>query len=847
MEYFSLDGTWTLSTGSRVDERCTLPQDTTIPAAVPGTVHTDLLSAGLIPDPYVRDQERQQEWVGRTDWVYRRTFRLTRDFLNADRIELICEGLDTLASIEINGARIAQTRNAFRTHTFQLASLLKAGENEIAVRFSAPVSTALDLQSDRFYWHTGIDQERLSGVNHLRKSQCNFGWDWGPRCATAGIWRSIQLRSYNVAALDDIHVRQVELSEQSATLHVTATAARVGEAVPAALSVTLRIGDDTVAAGSASCTADPDVNEHSVHAGMSLHVAEPRLWWPNGMGAQPLYELVCDLLDESGELLDRVVRRVGLRTVRLLREQDEWGEQFAFEVNGVPVFAKGANWIPADTFVTRISDDHYRYLVESAATVHMNMLRVWGGGIYESDLFYDLCDEMGILVWQDFMFACSAYPADDEAFVDSVGEEVGEAIRRLRSHPSIALWCGNNELEQIHGCISTGSQLDVLGAMSRESYTQLFDVTMADLVRRYDPERAYWPSSPHTPGEKRADANDPRAGDAHLWMVWHGRQPFEAFRDCGHRFVSEFGFQSFPEPDAVAQFTDPEERNIASRTMEYHQRSPIGNDAIIQYMLAWFRLPVGDDMVLWVSQILQGLAVTSGVEHWRRSMPQTMGTLYWQLNDCWPGPSWSGIDWQGRWKALHYMIKRAYAPLLLSAVEDPDAGTVALFVSSDHGTRQWLTMEWRLWTTDGELISLGVEEVDSRVHSTTEVIELDFSEQIEQLGAENVLFFARLLDGETLLSSTMSSFVKPKHLELKDPEIQVELLDAENGSYRLTANRPALWVWTEVKGHDVSYTDRFFHLEPDIPHTVTTRPRDGRTPDWKNEDVLVYSLRNTYM
>ena len=846
MEYLSLDGRWTLSTGSHVDVACPVLPDEGIPAEVPGTVHTDLLAAGRIPDPYVRDQEQQQTWVGRTDWVYRRSFHITPEFLKKDRVELVCEGLDALATLTINGTRVAQTENAFIAHTFDAAPFLSPGENQIEVAFRAPVSAARESQDRRFFWHTGIDQERLSGGNHLRKSQCNFGWDWGPQCATCGIWRSMIVRSFDVASINDVHVRQVELSEESATVHVTAHASSYGETIPAALSVTLRLGGDIVAAGSASCTADSEADESLVLAGLSLHVAEPRLWWPNGMGDQPLYELVCDLIDESGDLLDRVVRYVGLRTIRLVRDNDEWGQQFAFEVNGIPVFIKGANWIPADTFPTRLADEQYIHLLDSAVSANMNMLRVWGGGIYESDQFYSLCDERGILVWQDFMFACSAYPADSDDFVDSVVQEISYNIRRLRSHPCIALWCGNNEMEQIHGCISTGSQLDALGAMSRESYTQLFDVRLADLVRRFDPERPYWPSSPHTPGEKRADANDPRSGDAHLWMVWHGRQPFEAYRESGHRFISEFGFQSFPEPQAVAKFAEPEERNITSRIMEYHQRSPIGNDAIIQYLLSWFRLPVGDDMVLWTSQILQGIAVTSGVEHWRRSIPRTMGTLYWQLNDCWPGPSWSSIDWEGRWKALHYMIRNAYAPFLLSAVEDQDDGTVTLFVTSDVGERKWLSLSWRLWTVDGELISLGVEEVDSRVRSTTEVITLDFSEQIEQLGAENVLFYARLFDGDSECSSSVTTFVRPKHLELKDPGIDVTLLDADAGHFQLVADRPALWVWGEAIGRDITYSDRFFHLEPDVPHIVTLGRQGNEDVSWKRKDFVVYSLRDTY-
>ena len=876
MNYLSLDGDWTLR---HADEKAPdrFPSDG-VRAVVPGCVHTDLLREGIIDDPYYRDNELAQMWVGETGWLYSRTFRVDSEFLSHERVELVCEGLDTLAEITVNGRSLGRVENAFRTWRFDVASVVSPGENTIEIRFDAPVPEAARRSEQEFYWHTGIGAERLLGVNHLRKSQCNFGWDWGPRCATSGIWRPIRLVAFDGGRIADLRVAQDSLTDDAAelTVHVTSDLAAAaanaggrrtgtrsgagaserrasdrasGDTTPSAVRVRAQLDGADVAVGTASLADGA--------AEVALHIAEPKRWWPNGAGEQTMYTVACDLLDEQGQVLDRHEKRIGLRSVRLVREPDEWGESFHFEVNGRPVFAKGANWIPADTFVTRVSVEHYRRLLQSAADAHMNMLRVWGGGIYEEDFFYDLCDELGLLVWQDFMFACAAYPTGDE-FLANITAEAEEQIRRLRHHPSVALWCGNNELEQIHPCIGDGEDARAGGAMTWEAYVHLFDELLAGCVAELDPERDYWPSSPHTPGAKRGDANDPNAGDAHLWMVWHGRQPFEAYRECEHRFNSEFGFQSFPEPEAVAKYAGPGERNITSRIMEHHQRSPIGNDAIVQYMLEWFQLPSREDMVLWTSQILQGLAVTYGVEHWRRSAPRGMGTIYWQLNDCWPVASWSSIDWEGRWKALHYLAVRAYAPLLLSTIVDDEAGTITLYVTSDEPQPCRADVQWKMWTVDGECIALGEEDVDIPAAGTVEVVSLEFDEQIEQLGAHSLILLGTLTRDGRVESDAMASFLRPKHLDLRDPQLRVQRQPMEGdiadaAGYRETwtieADKPALWVWPDVPGSDLRYSDRFFHLEPGTPRSVVVGARTAEAAareEWRKAVGRVYSLFDTY-
>ncbi|MFW6388197.1 MAG: beta-mannosidase, partial [bacterium] len=808
VHFFSLDGDWTLtpattshSLPARLAEH-DRGEEIRLKAVVPGCVHTDLLREGVIDDPYYRDNELSQMWVGETDWVFSRSFRVPAELLQCEYVELVFEGLDTLAEVVLNGRLLGRTDNAFRTWRFDVSDALANGENSIEVRFDAPVPAAARANEQDFYWHTGLGAERLAGINHLRKNQSNFGWDWGPRCATSGIWRPVRLEGVRGGRFAGMRVVQESLSDAAAQLCVQVTC----EGVTGAATVRARalLDSHDVAVGTAH------VDEHQ-QSEMSLHIAEPKWWWPNGSGEQVLYTIVCELLDEHGEVLDSRTRRVGLRSIRLVREEDTEGESFRFEVNGRPLYMKGANWIPADTFVTRVSAAHYRRLLEGAVSANMNMLRVWGGGIYEDEVFYDLCDELGLLVWQDFMFACAAYPADKPEFMANVREEAREQIIRLRDHACMALWCGNNEMEQIHPCIGDGEEARAAGAMTWESYEALFDRVLAELVEELHSEGAYWPSSPHTPGAKRGDANEPGSGDAHLWMVWHGRRPFEAYRECEHRFISEFGFQSFPEPQAVARYTAPGDRNVTSRIMEHHQRSPIGNDAIIQYMLEWFRLPSRPDMVLWVSQILQGLAVTYGVEYWRRNAPRTMGTLYWQLNDCWPVASWSSIDWEGRWKALHYMMARAYAPLLLSAVEDAEAGTIRLYVTSDEAQPCETLLTWRMWTVDGEVIALGEEDVDVPASGTVEVVTLEFDEQIGQLGAHTLVFFGELYRGDTRESDVMVTFVRPKHLDLRDPRLSVDRHPGEDGreQWVISAEKPALWVWPDLPGVDMRYSDRF--------------------------------------
>jgi len=823
-----LGGEWTLQQDGGEDG---------IRATVPGCVHTDLLAAGQIDDPFYRDNEDGLQWIAERDWVYRRSFEVTPELMAHDRVVLRCEGLDTLATVTLNGERVGRGDNMFRTWEFRVKDALQQGENHLEITFASPLRYIGEKSERRTLPEWGGPKEP-KGRAWLRKEPCSFGWDWGPVLATSGIWRPIYLLAWDTARITDLRVRQ---RHDSGRVDLT-----VQVEVEAAKDVQLEARASILFAGEVVNQQDSAVEENAVR--LRLTVEEPKLWWPNGLGDQPLYEVKVDLRGrgeaeaEEDTLLDSATRRIGLRTLRLDRHPDEWGESFQFVVNGVPFFARGANWIPADSFVTRMTRERYEALLRSAAEANMNMLRVWGGGIYEDDIFYDLCDELGICVWQDFMFACSAYPTFDEEFMRNVRFEAEDNIRRLRHHACLALWCGNNEIEQgLVGEDWTDEQ------MSWRDYQPLFDELLPKVVKDLDPDRDYWPSSSHTPCGDREHANNPSCGDAHLWAVWHGRRPFEWYRTCEHRFNSEFGFQSFPEPRTAHSYTDPGDRNVTSYVMEHHQRSNVGNALIMHYLLDWFRLPTSFDTTLWLSQILQGMAITYAVEHWRRTMPRGMGTLYWQLNDTWPVASWSSIDYYGRWKALQHLAKRFFSPVLVSGLEDLDSGTVEVHITSDLRADRTGELTWTL--TDLEGVKIAGETVTANIPAQQDAIvaQLDLKEHLESHGPRNLLLWLALR-GEGFSSSNLVLFARPKHLELREPNLQAEVEETGDGSFTVTlrSERPALWAWVSLRDADARLSDNFVHVRPDAAVSLQLKPDQPMSRDELQSQLIVKSLADTY-
>lgn len=800
MQIFSLNGEWNLAKANDTN--------LTYPAPVPGVVHQALLAADVIPDPFYRDQEVEQFWVGETDWLYTREFVINETLLAHDKVLLRCHGLDTLATIEINGTIIGRTDNMFRTYEIDVKEALQAGSNTIKVLFASPMNYLIEQESEHGILPTwSVGAHRINGGNYLRKEPCNFGWDWGPMLVTSGIWRDIELVGFDSARVADIHVIQ-DHQPNRVNLTVQLSIQQLRE-TPIQADISLKYADDIV--------AEQIIQIDESNFTVDLAIMNPHLWWIAGLGEQPLYDLEVVLTDQQGTVLDTQSKRIGLRTLELVRQPDKWGESFHFTINGVPFFTKGANWIPGDVYAPNLSHEKLNMLLQAAVDANMNMLRVWGGGLYESDEFYDLCDELGIAVWQDFIFACGTYPTYNAEFMANVRAEAEDNVRRIRHHASLALWCGNNEIEQ--GLVMD-EWTDV--SMSWEDYGKLFDVLLPEVVSQLDPQTDYWPGSPHSPcGERLFWANQ-TCGDTHLWDVWHKRAPFEWYRSRQDRFVSEFGFQSFPEPQTVYEFTEPGDRNLTSYVMEHHQRSGIGNSTIVHYMLDWFRLPTSFEANIWLSHILQGMAIKYAVEHWRRNMPRTMGTLYWQHNDLWPGPSWSSLDWHVNWKALHYMARDFYAPVLVSALEHSDTHTIDFHVTNDKLEAFAGTIKWYAVDFSGSLLEEGRIEAAVSANSTQLIETIDCADLVTEYGVRNLLIFVELEQDGVLISRNLVHFARPKHLELIEPDIQMSLVANSDGTtdLQLVSGKPALWVWFETDRTDIKWSDSFFHLAPHKPSTV---------------------------
>jgi beta-mannosidase len=822
MRTLSLNGKWSLERPGRHKKYS---------AAVPGDVYGDLLRNKAIPDPYFRDNELDLQWIGETDWIYSRTFNLSKKVLEHDRVLLRCDGLDTLASITINGRVIGRADNMFRTWEFDVKDGLKAGQNTIKIHFSAASQFVRQKREERELPQWGQPGGVLGG-NYIRKEQCNFGWDWGPCLVTCGIWRDIYLVAYSHARLADVHISQTH-GNKAIELEARLVVEKIRRG-----RLTARV---TIQRGKFQATKKVVLNGKS--AGLKMMVKNPELWWPNGMGPQPLYKVLVELMDDSGLSLDTWERKIGLRTLRLDRHEDEWGESFQFMVNGLSFFAKGANWIPAEAILSRLTGNDYERLISDSVHANMNMLRVWGGGIYEDDRFYELCDEYGICIWQDFMFACASYPTFDPDFMKNVRAEAEDNIRRLRHHPSLALWCGNNELEMgLVGDKWTES------TMSWTDYKKLFDKLLPDLVAKLDPDHDYWPSSPHSPTGDRARHYNPDCGDAHLWAVWHGEQPFEWYRRCGHRFNSEFGFQSFPEPKTVNRYTVPEDRNVTTYIMEHHQRSNIGNTTIMRYMLDWFRLPKNFEMTLWLSQILQGMAMKYACEHWRRSMPRGMGTLYWQLNDCWPVASWASIDSFGRWKALHYMARNFFNPILVSGLENNERAEVEIHLTSDLRKAMNVQVEWTLTTVRGNTLAEGSKKARGFARQSRPIQTLKLKKYIQEHSERDLMLWLELSAHGKNLSTNFVSFSRPKHLELRPPGITTKIRFDQKGAFivKLKAKRPALWTWLELDGLDAEFSDNFFHLRPGKEREIQVKPGKRIDAAQFKKRLKVRSLIDTY-
>ena len=764
-------------------------QSEAISATVPGSVYADLLAAKKMEDPFWRDNELKALPLMEYDYVYERTFELCEGTARANNLILRCDGLDTIAEVSLNGKPIGNADNMYRTWDFDIKGIAKEGENTISILFRSP--TKYIKQKNKEYFLDGV-AEAMRGFPHIRKAHCMFGWDWGPRLPDAGIWKDIKIIAYENARLENVLIRQVHS-------HDTVSLTFFPEDVPQGYEVSYTV----------TC---PDGNTYQTYDN-SIEIKNPKLWWPNGYGRQYLYSVVANL-SKDGKKIDEWSRRIGLRTMTISRDEDLWGQEFCHMVNGVKIFAMGADYIPQDNILSRVTHERIRTLLQDMADINMNVVRIWGGGYYPCDYFYDVCDELGLIVWQDFMYACAMYGLS-LPFENNIRAEAVQQVKRLRHRASLGLFCGNNELEWLS---KQGSYSYTGKGFS--DYIRIFEHILPEVVRENAPDTFYWPSSPSSGGGFDYP-NDPSRGNTHYWDVWHGFKPFTDYRNHHFRYVSEFGFQSFPSLKTIESFTLPEDRNIFSYVMEKHQRNSNANGKIMGYLGQVFLYPSTFDKLIYASQLLQAEAIKYGVEHWRRNRGRCMGAIYWQLNDCWPVASWASIDYFGRWKALHYFAKRFFAPIMISVHEegaDPNPNTeesyapisARLSVANETMADFRGTVKWTLRNARGEVLKKGEENVYVPVLTSLWLNNMDFEDANV---FEDYFSFELTNSNGEVISRGSALFTMPKHFKFSNPELSASV---DGNIITVSSKAYAKSVEIECADEDLVLEDNYFDMNPGV-------------------------------
>ncbi|MCR5251840.1 MAG: glycoside hydrolase family 2 protein [Lachnospiraceae bacterium] len=781
----------------------------TYKAGAPASVLSVLLEAGAIQHPYAGENEKKLLALFEHDYEFICEFSLRGDVLQEAEQELVFDGLDTIAELYLNGEKLGRTKNMHRTYRFPVKDRLRMGDNELKIHFYSPLRYIRDYKAAPGKEVNWTNKGALPGGQLLRKAQSSFGWDWGPQLPDMGIFREIRLEAWTKLRLSEVSFFQ-EHEDGKVTLYVDPIL-EYSDPIPVEIEIEVSEQDKV-----SFMTRMPDPGVRMTERGeneIGIPIHSPRLWWPGGMGEQPLYR-VRITLKKADKIYDVKEYRIGLRTIKLSREKDEYGEEFCFIVNGVKIFARGANYVPEDAIYPNITERKQERLLDYAKEANFNFLRIWGGGYYPSDRFYDMCDERGILVWQDLMYACNIYELTP-AFEKSILAETRDNVRRLRHHACLALWCGNNEMESAWDHWKGFS--DHSPALKAD-YIKMFEYLLPNTVMDEDESTDWWPSSPSSGGCFDAP-DDENRGDTHFWEVWHGRRPYSEYRDHHFRFLSEFGFQSFPGLKTVKSFTKPEDRNIFSPVMESHQKNGSANGLIVSYISENFRYPKDFEQLLYVSQIQQGLAVECAVEHLRRERGRCMGTLYWQFNDNWPAASWSSVDYYGRWKALHYMAKRFYAPVE-GSIQLEDGKGIACVVN-DRLEAVTVRVRMSLVTTDGTELMRYTEESRVEGMSVWKGQKRDFGKQKESHSERELYVLAEFeTDGRSFCRDAV--FVPYKHMELKKPEITVKV--TENDQCYLILLKSTVYapfVMLDLKEADAIFSDNVFSLHKDKEMLVT--------------------------
>ena len=766
-------------------------------AKVPGCVHLDLLHHNFIEDPFVGENEKDVQWVSEKNWDYRCKFFVKEDLFLKRCKQIVFNGIDTFAKVYLNKVLIIEADNMFRPWAVDISEILKLGNNILEVQFRSPLKEILPRLKNNTY-NLPADNDQAGGASpYIRKAPFHFGWDWGPCLITSGLWRTVSLIGYDFFNIESFNINQlkVDLKFAEITLETEINSKIKGEAILNVMQEDLGLNKEF---------------KIGITKGLNkvinlLKVNNPKLWWPSGHGDQQIYNFKVNILF-NGSII-KLEKQTGFRSVEIIRENDSKGESFFVKVNGKPIFLKGANWIPADSFTTRLKTEDYKSLLQSAVESNMNTLRVWGGGIYEPESFYKICDELGILVWQDFMFACSLYPAS-KIFLDSVEKEAIYQIQRLKSFACIILWCGNNEVAD--AWYNWGWKEKLPNDLWND-YKTLFHSILPRICKDYDSKRLYWLSSPGHKIEPPKEGQLYGSGDNHYWGVWHGGDDFEAFDKNIGRLMSEYGMQSYPELSTIKSFYKSKKMNIKSKVMTAHQKASLGNKNVLMYIDRYYLKPNSFESLLTLSQIMQGEAIKTAVEAHRRNMPYCMGTLYWQLNDCWPGASWSSIDYNKNWKVLHYLAKHFFKTILVTVYKGKS--NIEVFVINDTDKEKMCTLLIELHDFEGDKKVLFNKNLKIIPLASKRYFFHDIRELISNKDKSQLILRVYVKEGNKILSSNNYLFSRPKELKLPRPDFRIEQKKfRDRTSLKITAKTFLYKVCLTCKNQKGQFSDNYFDM-----------------------------------